>query len=268
MGWGTGSWGGSPWGGGAASIAFDYAVAVDLRRVRVYLTAAPLATSPWGVGDALNPDSWTLTRLDSGAAFTITSAETVSNLAIDLRTVEALGPKPVTHRVASEVIRTASGVLVTAPKFADFAGLRSASALADQRAGLRQRDLRNEPTPRAESVGGTLVIGSDGDYELHQGAELVRKLILRRLTTVPGEFSHLPTYGIGLRSQEPLPTADLIKLRARITEQVRREPEVSSARVALQMNATGVLTVQVLAKLRTTGETVEIVYAAPDAVLL
>ncbi len=111
---------------------------------------------------------------------------------------------------------------------------------------------------------GTLVIESDGDYASMTGAELIKKLILRRLTTKPGDFFHLPNYGIGLREKEPLPVADLRKLAKAIELQVAQEPEVAAVKATLAYSASAaVLNVRVQAQLKTSGQQVAVAVAVP-----
>lgn len=111
---------------------------------------------------------------------------------------------------------------------------------------------------------GTLVIESGGDYASMTGAELIKKLILRRLTTKPGDFFHLPNYGIGLREKEPLPVADLRKLAKAIELQVAQEPEVAAVKATLAYSASAaVLNVRVQAQLKTSGQQVAVAVAVP-----
>ena len=113
-------------------------------------------------------------------------------------------------------------------------------------------------TPSADgtAIGGTLVINSAGDYELESGAPLLKKLIIRRLITKPGGFFHLPGYGVGIGTKELLPAANLIKLRADVLKQVRREKEVSKASVQLTLSTQNKLTIIVKAR-TVTGENVD-----------
>lgn len=111
---------------------------------------------------------------------------------------------------------------------------------------------------------GTLVIEPGGDYASMTGAELIKKLILRRLTTKPGDFFHLPNYGIGLREKEPLPVADLRKLAKAIELQVAQEPEVAAVKATLTYSASAaVLNVRVQVQLKPSGQQVAVAVAVP-----
>lgn len=111
---------------------------------------------------------------------------------------------------------------------------------------------------------GMLEIESGGDYASMTGAELIKKLILRRLTTKPGDFFHLPNYGIGLREKEPLPVSDLRKLAKAIEVQVAQEPEVGAVKATLAYSASAAtLNVRVQVQLKPTGQQVDVAVAVP-----
>lgn len=113
-------------------------------------------------------------------------------------------------------------------------------------------------------VSGTLTIDSGGDYASESGPAFVRKLILRRLTTKPGEFFHLPNYGLGLREKEPLPVNNLRALAKAIEQQVALEPEVSAVKANLSYAANAaILYVKVQAQLRQTGQQLVVPMAVP-----
>ena len=108
------------------------------------------------------------------------------------------------------------------------------------------------------AAGSTLRIGSGGDYVSQSGEALIRKLVLRRLISKPGDFFHLPNYGVGLRVKEPIPTVDLRKLAVQIEQQVTLEPEVAESRANLSYAAgTGSLVVSLKVRLKATGDVVQ-----------
>ena len=113
---------------------------------------------------------------------------------------------------------------------------------------------------------GALQIDAGGDYVLQQGTALVRKLVIRRLITRPGDFYHLPDYGLGLRIKEPVP-GEIITLRGEIERQVELEPDVEAALATLSFSG-NVLTIQVKVVLKTTGEGFEIGLTQGDAGLV
>ena len=255
-GWGTGAWGTAAFGGLPGPLSVVAALATTTRTVRVILTETPKAASTTALGDALNPATWSVTRLDTGFIFTVASIDQVDPLTFDLFLVEALGPANVNHQAGSTVLQKPTGALIQSPYFAIFTGLEASERPSQI---VRQRDLSNPPAPPGlNSVGGTLVMDASGDYKLVSGPALLKKLILRRLITRPGEFAHLPNYGLGFSVKEPLRNNDLILLRRQVEQQVLLEPDVNAAQVFLSFdNARGILLCQVRATMRTTGEQVD-----------
>ncbi len=248
----AGSWGGSSWGGLSVTTSFDRAVAYGPKLVDVFLTGVPLAASVFGSGDALNPNSWTVVRSDTGAVFTVVAATKVSDLRYRLQVVEPLGPPHVTHVVSSSTLRSALGTLLVPPKSAEFAGPLPALT-PSQEVAQRPIDVRSRGASPGFAIGGGLVMGSDGDYTNHAGAELFRKLILRRITTLPGEFFYLPNYGTDLELKMPMTPARLIRMKGQLESTIPLEPEVVSASVSLQAQANGTLFIGVEAQLKIGG---------------
>lgn len=268
MSFGTSGWGVSGWGDvgvSSAGISVSGAVAVSTKVVRVTLSAPPKNSNSVTRGDALNPRTWTVQRLDTSAFFTVLGVSKVNPTVYDVLVYEPFAAVLVSHMVSSTTLVAATGELVTAPTFATFAGLIDKSVATPQaqtaQRRLTIRDIANPPLPKAgSSLAGTFVINGSGDYSFDEGTELLRKLIIRRLITKKGEFFHLPAYGIGIREKEPIP-GSLLTLQAEIERQVRLEPEVDAVKVKLLQDR-NVLTVQLSAKLRKTGGQVEITFAS------
>lgn len=260
-GWGTGSWGLGSWGSLPGPLYVVSATAIANRTVRIELSVAPLDLSAGGTGDALNPATWFVMRLDTGFSFTIASVVEVTSTVFDLILVEELGGFFVTHEAGSYTLVKPTGGLIQTPYTAQFPGISASVETARQQ--VFGRDLANPPAPTGFSVGGTLRMNAAGDYELVAGAELVKKLIIRRLVTTPGDFFHLPNYGLGLAVKEPLRTNDLISLRKDAERQILEEPEVQAAQVSLSLSSDGILNVIARARLRPTGETVETTFKLP-----
>jgi hypothetical protein len=236
----------------------SYAFASAQNRVTVVLTAEPQHTSALAPGDALNVASWRLERLDSGAVFTNVSVTEVNATTYELTVLEPLGDLTVTHRITAVALVDVSGNAAVPPLSAEFNGILAqaggdAPTRDDDVVDLRYYHVSRNP------IGGTLNIGSDGDYQVMGGVELVRKLIIRRLTTQPGGFFHMPDYGFPYTPKNVVRPVELIKLRASLREAILREPEVADAGVALTLDpAEGILTVEVRAQLQAAGETLEI----------
>lgn len=235
------------------------AVALSTHEVQVTLSGEPLHSSNFVVGDALNPATWSVQNLGTLAFLHVVSVRPYSPTSYGLLTLEEFGDVTVLHQASSATLRSPDGQVLHAPRAADFYGLLDeneaspAARLAKQR--VTSRDIQNAQASTTLQSG-TLIVEGDGDYATVSGAALVKKLILRRLMSRPGDFFHLPQYGIGLREKEPIPAGNLGKLQKEITRQVLLEPEVADAVVGLTLASDGTLTVRVNASLRVTGQVV------------
>ena len=262
-GWGLDPYGIGPYGSGSIGLSsLKNALAISTREVQVGVNGLVQDNSPFFDGDALNPATWTIQRLDTFDFLHVVQVTQVSPTVYTLMTLEEFGPASVEHRVSSTTLLDAAGFLLGAPRQADFLGILDedkdsiSSALAKRR--VASRDFANPQTANLDSIGGTLILDGAGDYDTVTGADLVRKLITRRLMTTPGDFFHLPNYGLGLRMKEPLPTGDLVKLKQQIEQQVSQEPEVEAVQASLSLASNGVLTVTVKARLKKTGQAVSV----------
>jgi hypothetical protein len=272
-GWGYSPYGISPYGSAAVGVGVSIASAnaISTNEVDVTVNGVAQDNSPYLDGDALNPVTWNVRRLDTGDLLTPVSVTQVGTSTYRVLCLEHFGPVTAEHRISSTTLNDASGNLLHAPYFADFQGLLAA-AEASNAAKLAQRgssstDLANPQAVSSTAMGGTLIINAAGDYANVTGTELVKKLILRRLMTTPGDFFHLPDYGVGLGVKEPLPTSQLAQLKARIEQQVMLEREVEAASAAISVGPGNLTTIRVQAKLRSTGQTVQLSVTQPSGVV-
>lgn len=273
--WGTGSYGTGPYGGsGGSAISISGARAASTHSVIVSLSSAPQDEDPFKSGDVLNPQTWTVQHLVTLDFFTVIAVRQVvppqkrgsfdpALFEYEVQLLEPLDNHLVQHQVKSLTLRSAAGVLITAPNSADFAGLVEEIdpvAKTEQRR-FPTRDLANPPTP-AESgeggIGGTLRIDSDGDYTTVSGVELVKKLVLRRLFTKPGGFFHLPNYGFGLAIKEPVRGGDVITLKADLERAMKLEPDIDRALATVQTDRRGILTLLLRFTLAGTGQEIKV----------
>jgi len=250
----------SPFGLGVPGTLFVVgATALSERTVRVELSLKALAVSTAGDGDALNARTWEVVRLDTNRSLLVLAVSKVDDTIFDLYTLHKFASSLITHRVSSATLRADAGGLISSPGYADFAGCEAKQITRSPAALV---DLKNIVQSETE-LSGTLEVGSDGDYAVHGGVDFLRKLIIRRLTTLPGEFFHLTRdYGIGFRAKEPLPGVDLVRLRSAIVAQLEREPEFARVRVGLILSPDNVLTIEVAAQLRRSNEEVVIPISA------
>lgn len=268
--WGIGGWGLDPYGGGPGSFAstFSNAYANTTNSVLITLKVEPLHDSTIGDGDALNPNTWTIINQANGQVFTILASLLINNFTYEIHTLEKLGNSLQLHKVSSINLRDKDGNLLPTPDdyildgVISSASLESQSTKATENANRRyiQRDVLNIPSDSIGFGSGTLLITAKGDYQYQEGVDLLRKLIIRRLITTPGEFRHIPEFGIGIHVKEPVRgSGDLVRLRHSIEKQLEQEPEVDTAKVAISLNnSVGLLNITATITLKSTNQKVSI----------
>jgi hypothetical protein len=218
--------------------------------------------SPFLSGDALNPATWTIQRLDTNAYFSVVGVAQTSTYEYTLTTLEEFGAVSVNHRVSTSTLKDTSGSIIATPRQADFLGILDAQkatpAARLAAARVAAQDIANTQVPDSVYFGGTLEIGPDGDYKTDTGAKLVRKLLYRRMVSNRGDFFHLPNYGEGLRVKELIAVADLPRKKALLEKASLSEPEVDGAVVTLTLDTKNQLNVKLKVKLKSTGEAVDV----------
>jgi hypothetical protein len=270
LGWGFDPYGISPFGHASLGGALAGAVAISTHEVLVTLTFEPMNESTTKVGDVSNPATWMVQRLDTLEMLNVIQVNKYGDLEYGIVTYQALGPASVTHRVSTLTLLDSSGALCSPPRQADFAGVIAdvdqspQTKLAQRRVYATDIDNRQTPNVSPDVAGGVLQIGSSGDYELVTGVELVKKLLFRRIMTSPGEFFHLPDYGLGLQLKEPVPVSSLSQKKAELERQALREPEVIEARATITVSSNNVINIQLRVKLQT-GETAVVSLPVPSA---
>lgn len=264
-GFGGDSYGGDAFGDGSSSIELASAFALDTNTVRVTLTAPALAESGFAVGDAMNPGTWALTRLDTNVSLTVLAVRAVASDTFDVRVLEPLADSLTSHRLQSTTLLSTTGVLIGPTNSVTFVGVLDADFSRPVAATTSRRypskDIANPPFPSGSTtIAGGFVINSSGDVAMEEGAPLVRKLILRRLTTARGAFFHLPNYGVGLALKEPVQgTGDMMRFKKRIEQELLQEPEIAKVSVGLEQRpAEGIMIVRVAATLKNTGQVLNV----------
>lgn len=251
MSWGLAEagWGLTPWGDGDSTyLYFTNAYAVADRVVRVFLSKEPRHVSVLAAGDALNPRSWTVLDLGTGKPMTTLAVRPGPLFLVwDIYLLQKFQRFGNEYRIKSDNLRDGLGALINTPKQFDFQGCKE--EIPAPKASATMFDIANPPFDGSDGMGGTLTVGSSGDYNLEAGLVLLKKLIIRRLSTAPGAFFHLTDYGVGIQVKVPLSIPDLVSLKAEVQRQIAREPEVDAAQVSLRMREDGTLIVAVKAKL-------------------
>ena len=245
MTFGTTPWGSGGFGGGSTAITVARAWATSTRTILVETSAAARAEDPFDDGDALNPTTWDVMRLDNGAEFTPIFVQPAGGLSMFTVTImEVMGGDAVVHRIGSLTLLAATGALVTAPYQATFKGVVAAGTPVQlARPRPRVRDLRNpyRADPQTGDVT-TRVLTAGGDYQTEIDAAVVRKGLVRRLTTPRGAIRHLPGYGLGFQPKSLIPMGGQREaLRTEIETQAKQEPGVVRARADVSVFAAGML---------------------------
>lgn len=235
MSWGTTEWGTSSFGASFA-LSLNRAFAISTRAIRVMLNDAPAAISKFAPGDALNPDTWKITRSDTGLTVRVVQVEKISATVFEVRTLRDFGPSPVPHTLSSLTLRDPSGALLSAPYSVNFDGC---AALVEFPKPFTAVDIK---------LNAGVYVMKGGDYDQAEGPELIRRLIYQRIATTIGAFFHLPSYGLGLRVNEPIATSDLIKLKKEVERQVLEEPEVLRASATISVDPTGIVIISIRAQ--------------------
>lgn len=280
-GYGLSPWGTGYWGEGILSSLEEggIAYAVGDRVVRIELVTEPLHTNTTALGSALNPRTWTITDPASSKSWTVMAVKQIQPNVYDILTLEPL-PKHFTNlKLSTSTLKSITGISFATLDF-DFNGayldINNSNEARSASRGYLLQDLANQPTPPLQDisgvyndlVGGTLEINSSGDYVSQYGAALIKKLVIRRLLSKPGDFFHLPTYGVGLRVKEPIPTSNLRKLAVFIEQQVQLEPEVQAARANLSYSAAAnALEVRVRVRLAPSGQETDVMMTVPTGLV-
>ena len=108
----------------------------------------------------------------------------------------------------------------------------------------RSFDIANPQLPSQAGENqslGTFQIDDTGDLLNDSGRNSLKKRIIRRITTIPGGFFHLPEYGLSFREGELITSTELRRLQTSTEEQIRQEPGVINARVLVSQTSPGII---------------------------
>lgn len=261
MGWGTLY--GTGWGGcdAAAVTAFTVASAraTSSKTYVVTFTQNPLILSAAGANDASNLANVELVRLDTLEVITLLAGGPIAGSPQLVEYVllgEFMSPLIVYETRHTNLISTVDGVLED-PKEAQFDGMPNVTLPREQ-----LRPLLDYFNPQAEGdfINGGLVVGTNSDYQFESGVTLMRKLIIRRITTAQDAFFHLSDreYGLGVQSKRTYTESDLIFFKRQLEREVQKEPEIRQSSVTLVLKASHELIITVRAQLQTTNQQIEV----------
>jgi len=233
---GLGSWGLTPWGA-SPFLLLEEAVAVSTHAVLVTCSRPLRISSALSTGDALNPRTWTVTQVSPVQLFTPILVQKITDRRVLIILREPLASWNYLHTVGSVSLQAENLVLVSLPYSLEFRGVIPATELREPSGPF---DLLT-----TDIVAGSLKTTEAGGYARVYGVDLLRKMIYRRLTTMPGSFFHIPEgeFGVGLKIKGLLRMSSLPSLQRAITEEILREPGVLSAHVALSLGS-GLLSIR------------------------
>jgi hypothetical protein len=267
------SWGaifGVGWGGGGLAEGFyvTNAYAVSSQSFIVAFSNPPNYTSPIGATDASNLTNIALGNNDTGLPVRLLTSRLVRNEPL---LVEYILTAPFRSSLTGYTVTAANLVSTTAelliePKSATFSGMPSVQLPVQEQRPLI--DLYN-PQTSGELLNGGLVITTGGDHAFESGVSLMRKLIMRRITTAQAEFYHLADvdYGLGIQPKLTPTPSDLVGFRTTLQAEIAKEPEIGASSVSLTLTPDHVLTINISAKLKSSGQQIAFIIPLPSVSL-
>lgn len=242
VGFGISPYGVSPYGfGPSLALSITSARAMSIRSLWVVLSAEPLNTSAQRPGDALNPGVWLVIALATGRVLAVRRVLRVSATVYNLILLERLDPHPANHFVSATQLLDPTLTPIVAPTSALFDGIAEQAQPSPKQ--LVGTDLKYQQPGVYEMTG-------EGDYAISDEITVLKKIILRDLSSLPGAFFHLPVgeFGLGVRVSEPIPSTDLVKLKKEVSRRITSYPEIESAEVSISLSGNGVLIIAFRAK--------------------
>lgn len=262
MSFGDTVFGATPFGDALTTLAPQLALADTLRTAIVGFQGpfAPLAFSPITPGDALNPATWVIRNTRTTAQKTVFGARMFRPVWGVLNTwyVQILLSEPWeaydTFSIEFGTLLDEAYLPVAGPVTYLFLGCAYVATVGLP--GVTEQmlvDVYNQQ--KDDTLSGSLVVGSQGDYLNQTGEQLIKKLIYRRLTTPLGAFRHLPDYGVGLFEKMPYSPADLSQLKLKIEAQVAQEREISAVSASISLSDEGLMLIKMQVRLRSQDQT-------------
>lgn len=243
-GWGIGRWGLAGFGG-IQPLQLVSVYAAGPRHLTLTLSAPPQNISPYMDGDVQKPTTWQVSRGDTGAPLIVAGVKPKKPpLVWDIHLLLPMGPFPVVHTISSLTLLSAGGAPLVLPRSLTFTGTRMDHPLVGPESTRPQGvlDLRNDSL---FGNGAGITPGDGAIYKVHNKQESLKKRLLRRAMTRPGELAYDPTYGVGIRVKEPAPARSIPELQQKCTEQFLKEPDIVSVRVQVKVLPENVLVLDV-----------------------
>lgn len=224
---------------------------INSNTARVYFSEEPRHFNTLAERDSFLRDNWSISIVGGPGSTPV------------VERVENAQPRPTTFagvplawsidiRIDSRFLYATEYLFVASSTIVSADGSTPMAISPDDRASafgiIEPRSPKLNPT-RPASLGidlrydifeGRYILDGKNDIDVQAGLEALKKRIIRRLITAPGEFYYLPDYGLGLQSKKLLRTTSLARLEADMKAQVLAEPEVDDATVRVSRLATGI----------------------------
>lgn len=256
----------------ASSFRIVLATPLNSNTIRVFFSLEPRHQSPLSSNDALNRRNWSLEVLaGAGPVPTIESVENAlpqptifSSLpdawSVDLRLDQRLLLATSYRTTANAAIRSALASSALDPLASS--GTHPGISVARPRRPPRSSRAVDGVDLFYDTFQGLWRLDGRRDLDVHAGDDARRKRIIRRLITARGGFKHLPGYGVGLRTKEPVTTTRLAELRSEIRLQLLEEEDLEDVRVDANQIPDGVV-VRIVAKPRASAG-IEMTFEVPS----
>lgn len=272
-GYGTDYYGVGPWGIAppTGTFSLEDIFAVSERSVRVTFTEAAYVQSAFKVGSALNLATWSISIVGSSDPLILIGVREVTGSGarqFELYTLNKFPSYFSTLNVQFPNVLSASETPIVGPSSGTCAAAK-VPEITPRLNKIDYVDISNVPTGPTETLG-VMQVAASGDYAEDVGDALLKKMVLRRITSLPGAFFHIPEseFGLGVRTKEPLLYSDMKAFKAELERQILLEPDASRVQATVLLGSDGVLTVKVRVRRQSTGREFDVSVDIPTQVTL
>lgn len=239
--------------GGPGLISILGVIPIAANEIIVTFDVEPTADDPFAFNSATNVENWTLSTVDpfipstdpsqspylpKGSSAVPTIEPLLARAESDLNDpnqIHIFTDTRMETRVLYDLelqpsVRGLSCEAQSGPTVHRFGALRPAPP---RRARFVQedkfRDWDSVFLPRDGIPAGTWRIEDNGDIAGQEAEASLRKRIFRRILASPGDFAHIPGYGVGVLVKRLAKITDVQELANRVALQAKEEPDVLRA---------------------------------------